>query len=1002
MKLSKRLLCALVLTAFVIVNTFAMPVFADFTDLKNTDKVYTAVSVLGNLGVINGYEDGSFKPENNVTRAEFTAMLLRTRGLGALGSTELENPPFPDVTTSDVSWAIGNIRTAQSMGIVNGYEDGTFKPNNNVLYEEAVKMIVCALGYENFGAAGNEWYTKYITTANTLGFLNGAGGQIGTAATRATIAQMLYNCLEVKLADNNEISERTVLENDLQLTKKTGFIASNADTSLSAPDTNLKADEIEIYAPKDSGSGYETLTYKVSNAEEYKDMLGTQITFYYKEDRNAGTRTVIMSSVKKSESLTVNAADLVSGECTSDIIAYYKDDKASSSTKLKIAPDSAVIYNGKLYGANANSSTYSTYFSEMGDNAIPTIGSIRLLDRDGDGTYDIIFVDSYTAMYVSVVTTSNYTVVDNYLRTSGKKIELNPNNSSYDVTILDANGKETTFSAIKKDSVICYKESSNAGATQKKTVVICGKTVSGTVKSVGSNKTIKIDSTSYKYSLQAPWVLKAADSSTTLVAPAMDDTGKFFLDIDGNIVAYDKNEVQSNQQYGYIMQAKKSSASLDDEKVRFSILTQSGSKSEYYAYNKTKVNGETFDNYDKLLAKLEETAKLSRDVEYAGDETVKHSADYPIEQVIKFSTTTNKGETVIDEIITVTNDTKIKTIDSQRTVKATELTFYTGNYTTDTENDLKVTYGSTNKSLKGNGSKSAYVSSSTIVFEVPFDRTATKNYKKSSISNFANGKTYYMDFCDMTGTGTARVILLYGGAAKSGEVESLSPVVLVREITSETNEQEGSTMTKIVGYDARNSKDVSYWVSPDSESVVSNLKEGDVVRLGEDSDGYYTVKEEFIVFSVDGTVVRSDVKTNDYDTTKTVKDWGGIYIDTRDTIKSESKSTYASPEYRAIWGSMYAKDDEQVRVSTELLGDTDDVSTEDHLYNIEVSKFNNAKFFEYDTSVANPQLAEITKDDGTKAADILNSLTTYNGTTAPDQVFIYQQNSTVKLVVIVR
>ena len=173
-------------------------------------------------------------------------MLLRTRGLGALGSTELENPPFPDVTTSDVSWAIGNIRTAQSMGIVNGYEDGTFKPNNNVLYEEAVKMIVCALGYENFGAAGNEWYTKYITTANTLGFLNGAGGQIGTAATRATIAQMLYNCLEVKLADNNEISERTVLENDLQLTKKTGFIASNADTSLSAPDTNLKADEIEI------------------------------------------------------------------------------------------------------------------------------------------------------------------------------------------------------------------------------------------------------------------------------------------------------------------------------------------------------------------------------------------------------------------------------------------------------------------------------------------------------------------------------------------------------------------------------------------------------------------------------------------------------------------------------------------------------------------------------------------------------------------------------------
>jgi len=170
MKFAKRLLsavlvCSVMLTCFVV-----MPVSAAFTDVKDTDRNAQAITVLNKLGIINGYDDGTFKPNNNVTRAEFTAMLLRTRGMGSVGSTSLENPPFPDVTTSDVSWAIGNIRTAREMSIINGYDDGTFKPNNNVLYEEAVKMIVCALGYGEMGAEGAFWYSRYLMTATSLGF----------------------------------------------------------------------------------------------------------------------------------------------------------------------------------------------------------------------------------------------------------------------------------------------------------------------------------------------------------------------------------------------------------------------------------------------------------------------------------------------------------------------------------------------------------------------------------------------------------------------------------------------------------------------------------------------------------------------------------------------------------------------------------------------------------------------------------------------------------------
>ena len=230
MKSTKRFIATLLAVMLVMTTMVSLPTYAAFTDLSEEHNAYEAVTVLSKLGVINGYEENgsfNFKPDNNVTRAEFTAMLLRTRGMGTFGSMSLENPPFPDVVTPDVSWAIGNIRTAKELGIINGYDDGTFKPNNNVSYEEAVKMIVCALGYGEMGAEGAQWYSKYLMTATSLGFTEGAGGAIAIPATRATIANMLYNCLEVKLAENNAITDKTILENDLGLVKNVGYIDSN-------------------------------------------------------------------------------------------------------------------------------------------------------------------------------------------------------------------------------------------------------------------------------------------------------------------------------------------------------------------------------------------------------------------------------------------------------------------------------------------------------------------------------------------------------------------------------------------------------------------------------------------------------------------------------------------------------------------------------------------------------------------------------------------------------
>lgn len=967
--MKRRILSTLMLIVFVVVS-FAVPATAAvFTDIENDSSTLEAVTVLNKLGVINGYEDNTFRPTNNVTRAEFTAMLLRTRNLGSVGSTSLENPPFPDVTDPSVSWAIGNIRTARDMKIINGYDDGTFKPNNTVTYEEAIKMIVCALGYGDMGVAaeGTAWYAKYLTTATQLKFLDGAGGQIGVPATRATIAKMLYNCLEVKIAENNEITQKTILEADLGLIKDTGFIASNPEISLSAPDANLRADEVQIISDETG----DTITCKVDNVEEYADMLGAQITFYYKDDRSSDTKTLVMANVERSVTVEVAADQIDVDECNSSSVSYYASEDAKRITTLNMDSDCIVVYNGQLYGADTEESYYSVYYDEMDENAIPLVGTMKFLDKDADKKYDIVFVDSYDAYIVSSVTTSTKTIVDNNLRkgTDNNKITLDPDDTSKTVKIVDKNGKEVAFNTIKTGSVVCVKSSNPLnGGEQIVTAVVCNETVSGTVKGVNSDESIKIDSKSYKFSALAPWVNPIEGAETVMTKPEMGDSGKFYLDMNGNIIGYDKTEQTTNQQYGYLMSVKEDNDGFDDILV-LRILTQTGSKTSYYAYEKTKVNGDDFSSYDRLLEALEETAALSDSADNIEDT---ENAEYS--QLIKFTTKSNKGQVVIDEIITVTEDTMVS---EGGDVDVDELCFFDAMDTNDS-----VTYKSSNKQLTGD--KKININSA-IIFRIPEDRADVDKYKKMSLNDFDNNETYRAEFYDVSTANTAKVVLVYGGGAEPGEVKATSPVMVITEIENpEDPSGEAATRYKLMGYVG--STEVEYWGSLDCEDVLSELQPGDVVRLGTDNDGYYTVKPEHIIFSVaDG-----------------FRDDAIEYEPNSDEYPKVAYDSDGNTRYRVVWGSAYQFEKGNVFVmSTDILeGDEDKDAVDDTRFDMQLSWFSNAKIYEFDAS---GKKLEIIEHDKAENEAVLESLQLYDGSSTPDEVFVHMTGaSNVATVIIVR
>lgn len=182
---------SLVLALSLVLSTFAFtPAFAASVDDVAGEACEDAVNVLVDLGIVSGYEDGTYKPENIVTRAEMAVLIINALALDKYIADQKSS--FTDM--DGYGWAEPYIAYAQSLGFINGYGDGTFKPGNTVSYDEAATMLVGALGYTADALVGT-WPANYVTKAKSLGIMDDITASVG-GANRGDIAIMLFNTLD--------------------------------------------------------------------------------------------------------------------------------------------------------------------------------------------------------------------------------------------------------------------------------------------------------------------------------------------------------------------------------------------------------------------------------------------------------------------------------------------------------------------------------------------------------------------------------------------------------------------------------------------------------------------------------------------------------------------------------------------------------------------------------------------------------------------------------------
>lgn len=269
------------------------------------------LTLLSEFNIMSGDPDGNLRLDDYVSRAEFTKIAVASSAYKNSVATNLAISPFPDVTYKH--WAAPYVRVGVTCGIVSGYPDATFKPEDTVLYEEAITMLLRVLGYtdDDFGVS---WPAGQIGLAENLDMTENVDCSAGELMNRRQVAQLVYNTLKTKQKNS---SSDLLSVFDAVLYEDVSVIASGKEDSTFASDELFTSNGV----------------YKIKNGmgSEYVGMSGDVII----KDSNRIV-AFVPDTATDSEEYTVYSA-------LGDNIMVYRD---NSMKQMKFSDD-VIVYKGK-------------------------------------------------------------------------------------------------------------------------------------------------------------------------------------------------------------------------------------------------------------------------------------------------------------------------------------------------------------------------------------------------------------------------------------------------------------------------------------------------------------------------------------------------------------------------------------------------------------------------------------------------------------------------------
>ncbi len=533
-----------ILSLFLIFTMiFTLPAFASQSDAHDSAP-YQLLSQLGVTLDVAGNADG------NVTRAEFTAMIVR--GANMLGLTP-DTTVFEDCSNSPFNT---EIHIAKALGITNGTSPNLFSPDLTVSTSVAAKMAVTALGYSDKAEAMGGYPTAYLKLASSLKLLSGVEAQ-GDVISLNDAYILIYNMILADAAVVSGVEDGNLIVNT---SKGVNLLSENFGYTHVEGVVDTVWEHGINYA-SDSGNSIEIAGSFYKTDFDFTHLLGYNVDAWC--DKDGFIRAVVPTDSNKSQNF--DSDDVVS--YSSHTLRVY-DEETDREKSYAMEKGFSFIWNGRVIAHCDN------------DFKFPD-GTINLVDNNGNGKYDFVIANKKEHFVVAGINAVNNVIYDE--KSPMKSISLQ-NDDNYTVSLL-VNGISAGVYDLE-ENMVCEVLMSRDGGLCK--ITAQPSMVSGVVSEKGTDYCI-IDGKEYKYT---------SYFNSLGITLSIGTSYDLLLSSDKRIVSV-ANLSQSAMQYGYYLDYSKKGGL--DSTVSLKIMTAAGEIATFEVKEKLMLDGSPIDASSSTL-----------------------------------------------------------------------------------------------------------------------------------------------------------------------------------------------------------------------------------------------------------------------------------------------------------------------------------------------------------------------------------------------------------------
>lgn len=527
------------IVALLLVLTMLISCSAYASFLPADQQIQAETAGVGLLRALDIVNDSFFEGEY-VTRAQFAVMTARliNAPLGASGSR------FADV--DEEHYGAKEIEALAELKVINGDSDSVFRPDEPISKLEALKIILSALGYNELMTVKGGWTAGVLSVAQSrqIDHKNMETTPDG-ALTPNGAAYLLVQALGVPVMEITGFGKRIefstgddALKVYFDIEKTEGIIEANGRFSIEG---NLDCAPDEIVLSGTTVKTKENISW---------DFVGMNVDCYIQTYED-GRKTAIYVEPSDNEILTVDAADIDSFDGRQYV---YGD----NSKKAALAENVDVIYN------------YSLMTNYNKDRFVPSNGHITLIDNDGKGGYDVVYLFEYTNYIVGQTSTDGkFTYVYDASGNNLKPAAIITDSESQNTLIMNESGKELASpSAIRVNDCVSVFGIETERGLEAAVVIQSKGTVTGTLtkrKVLGTGEVV-LTVNGEEYAVSAEFEQKAKNLG-------MQDGITFMIDYRGRLAGLFPGKKELPMAVGYLIAANISEEAFSDV-VLLKVLTE--------------------------------------------------------------------------------------------------------------------------------------------------------------------------------------------------------------------------------------------------------------------------------------------------------------------------------------------------------------------------------------------------------------------------------------------